>query len=298
MKLIHVSDIHFWQYAINPLQLFSKRLLGMASLLVRRARRFRLERVQEVVDRVLSLQPEHILITGDLTTTALPAEFRAAKRALAPWLEEPGKVTIIPGNHDRYTIGAHRDLRFEEFFGEFAPAITYPWLRFLDDETAILGLDPTRAALTARGRLPQLQLDQARLLIDHTSRPIRRLIVACHYPLYAPAHYRHELAGKHLIHAEPLVRWLATLGPHLYCCGHVHAAWAFFPEHIPRQLCLNAGAPLLRDHTGRRPPGFLETVITDRDVTVRHHAWTGEAWETIPLHQSRAFFPGDSTSVL
>ena len=27
---IHVSDIHFWQYAFNPLQLFSKRLLGMA----------------------------------------------------------------------------------------------------------------------------------------------------------------------------------------------------------------------------------------------------------------------------
>ena len=104
LRLIHVSDIHFWQYALNPPQLFSKRLLGMASLLVRRARRFRLERVQDVVERVIGLKPDHILITGDLTTTALPAEFRAAKRALAPWLDVPGQVTVIPGNHDRYTV--------------------------------------------------------------------------------------------------------------------------------------------------------------------------------------------------
>src|SRR5271166_3623851 len=115
IRLIHVSDIHFWQYALNPLQLFSKRLLGMASLLVRRARRFRLERVQQVVEQVLSLEPDHILITGDLTTTALPAEFRAARRALSRWLDEPGKVTIVPGNHDRYTVRAHRDRRFEQF---------------------------------------------------------------------------------------------------------------------------------------------------------------------------------------
>src|SRR5271166_3018009 len=99
LRLIHVSDIHFWQYALNPLQLFSKRLLGMASLLVRRARRFRLERVHEVVDRVISLNPDHILITGDLTTTALPAEFRAARRALGHLLNDPERVTVIPGNH-------------------------------------------------------------------------------------------------------------------------------------------------------------------------------------------------------
>ena len=96
-RLVHVSDIHFWQYALNPMQLFSKRLLGMASLLVRRARRFRLERAHEVVDRVLSLEPDHILITGDLTTTALPAEFRAARTALGALAARSGKDDDPPG---------------------------------------------------------------------------------------------------------------------------------------------------------------------------------------------------------
>ena len=61
--------------------------------------------------------------------------------------------------------------------------------------------------------------------------------------------------------------WLGGIGPHLYCCGHVHAAWASRPPDVPGQLCLNAGAPLLRDPTGLRPPGFLEIDLTTGDVS-------------------------------
>ncbi len=88
-----------------------------------------------------------------------------------------------------------------------------------------------------------------------------------------------------------VAQWLAGIGPHLYCCGHVHAAWAFRPRGLPGQLCLNAGAPLLRDPTGLRPPGFLEIVLHDQDVTVIHHAWAGDAWTTRPLYQAPNFFP-------
>ena len=35
--------------------------------------------------------PDHILITGDLTTTALPAEFRAAEAALGPLAGRSGE---------------------------------------------------------------------------------------------------------------------------------------------------------------------------------------------------------------
>jgi 3',5'-cyclic AMP phosphodiesterase CpdA len=264
----------------------------MASLVVRRARKFRLERVEEVVAQVASLRADHILITGDLTTTALPAEFRAAREALEPWLRHPQQLTIIPGNHDRYTVGAHRDRRFEQYFGEFAPASSFPWLRYLDRETAILGLDATRAGLTARGRLPEPQLERARDLIEDSNGTIRRLLVACHYPLDAPSAHRRDLASKELMGAGPVRRWLATVGPHLYCCGHVHAAWAFTPEEIPNQLCLNAGAPLLRDRTGHCPPGFLEIILNGDDVTVYHHAFRQEAWETRVLRQAAGFFRG------
>ena len=37
MHIVHLSDIHFWQYEFNPLRLMGKRLHGMASLLAGRA---------------------------------------------------------------------------------------------------------------------------------------------------------------------------------------------------------------------------------------------------------------------
>jgi 3',5'-cyclic AMP phosphodiesterase CpdA len=289
VRIIHVSDIHFWQYEFNPLRLVSKRLIGMAALLWGRARRFRLEGVPRLVERVRRLDPDHILITGDLTTTALPEEFRAARAALAGWLDDPDRVTIVPGNHDRYTLWAHRSRRFERYFGAFAPRSVFPWLRWLDPTTAILGLDPTRAGVSARGKLPRSQLIEAIQML--AVEPVRRLVIACHYPVAVPRGFEHELARKPLINAGELARWLQTVGPHLYCCGHIHAAWAFRPREFPNQLALNPGAPLLWGHAGHDPPGFLEVLLEETAVTVRHHAWTGESWEVRPLHHDQAFFP-------
>jgi 3',5'-cyclic AMP phosphodiesterase CpdA len=296
LRIVHLSDVHVWRYAFNPLRLMNKRVLGMAELVTRRARKFRLERLADVVDRVLSLNADHVLITGDLTTTALPDEFRAAREALAGLLVDAGRVTVIPGNHDRYTTGSVRYRAFEEWFGAFAPAGPYPWLRPLDAETAVLGLDPTRSHISATGRLPADQLGRARgLLSDPPARP-RRLIVACHYPIASPPSYVKELKHKRMKNADELGAWLTQVGRHLYCCGHVHAAWAFAPGAVPGQLCLNAGAPLLRDPTGLRPPGFLEITLHDRDVSVVHHAWAGRDWEARSLYQDPHFFPARAPS--
>jgi len=289
VRIVQLSDIHVWQYVYNPLKLLSKRAVGMFELLTGRAQKFRLERLSAVVERVRELEPDHVLITGDLTTTALQAEFTEARRELEGLLTDPARATVIPGNHDRYTIRAWRRGLFEQTFGAFAPG-AYPWLKPLDDETAILGLDATRTHHSARGRLPQQQLDDAwALMADRRTRP-GRLIVACHYPLVAPPAYTRELAIKRLSNADQVRAWLSGLGPHLYCCGHVHAAWAYRPPDWPDHLSLNSGAPLLRDPTGQRPPGFFEIELTDQTVSVTHHAWTGSQWSIFPLVQGLRFF--------
>jgi 3',5'-cyclic AMP phosphodiesterase CpdA len=297
MRIIHLSDIHVWRLALNPLVLLNKRALGMAELLLGRARKFRLERLAAVMERVRVLAPDHVLITGDLTTTALPEEFHEASVAIGQMHLDADRLTVIPGNHDRYTAGAVRQRHFEKWFGSFTPAGGFPWLREIGPDTAILGLDPSRAHLTAAGLLPSEQLKKARSLVaDPAERP-RRLIVACHYPVVVPPAYAHELALKRLQNAAQVAGWLATIGPHLYCCGHVHAAWAFTPAEIPGQLCLNAGAPLLRDRTGLRPPGFLEIMLRDEDVIVTHHAWADGGWTAHPLHQAPRFFSTAAVSV-
>jgi hypothetical protein len=204
-------------------------------------------------------------------------------------LGDPARATIIPGNHDRYTLYSHLSRRFERYFGEFSPQRSYPWLRRLDAETAILGLDPTRCGISASGELPRGQLARAREIVAAAG-PIARLVVACHYPVAVPPRFAHEYAIKPLVNRSSLIAWLGTIGPHIYCCGHVHAAWAFRPVALTGQLCLNAGAPLLHDKTGSRAPGFLEITLEDRGVIVQHHGWTGDGWNVRLLFQADDFF--------
>jgi len=308
LRIVHLSDIHFWRIEIGPRDLFSKRIVGSVSLLLGRARAFKLDRLPAVIERVLSLQPDHVVISGDLTTTASEREFQDARAGLAPLLEDPRRATIVPGNHDRYTDEAQRSRRFEEYFGEFTGGPEFPWLRHLDHQTAILGLDPTRADLTARGHLPESQIVAAHHLLGgqltpdpdgsgevHVGVPPhkpRRLIVLCHYPLTAPPIYLLELHPKRLTNAWVLGEWLRLLGPHLYCCGHIHAAWAFRPLDLPEQLCLNAGAPLMHDPRGFRSPGFLEILLDGDSVSVVHHCWRRKqkTWDALPLIDVADFF--------
>lgn len=241
------------------------------------------------------LDADHILITGDLTTTALPAEFRAARAALADLLADAERVTIIPGNHDRYTLYAHYSRRFEQYFGAFAPQTTFPWIRRLGPDTAILGLDPTRSGISASGKLPQAQLSAVQEIL-WAARPITRLVVACHYPSAVPPRFEHEYAHKPLVNRFDLREWLRTIGPHLFCCGHIHAAWAYRPDEMPNQLSLNPGAPLMRDSKGLRLPGFLEITLEGRAVHVVHHIWTGQSWDQEPLYGATDFFDAGSSA--
>ena len=43
MRLLHISDLHYWHITCNPFRLAGKRSLGVANLLLRRARKFWLE---------------------------------------------------------------------------------------------------------------------------------------------------------------------------------------------------------------------------------------------------------------
>lgn len=287
MRLVHLSDIHVWRYPRNLGELLGKRLVATIELARGRAARFRLERLDGVVEHARSLHPDHVLITGDISTSSLPSEFAEARRALAPLLTDPARATVVPGNHDRYTH-LHR-AEFERHFGDFLGAPAFPWLRPLGGGLVILGLDPCRPHLTGTGRLPHAQLDAARALL--ASHPAARPIVACHYPIDAPDEWRHDLWHKRLLNARAVADWLATVGPHVYACGHVHASWAFRPPSVPAQLCLNPGAPLLVDPTGRRRPGLLEITIEGGTVRAVHHAHNGQAWTTTTLVDEPAFWP-------
>ncbi|MGZ3368673.1 MAG: metallophosphoesterase family protein, partial [Caulobacteraceae bacterium] len=66
-----------------------------------------------VVDELNELEPDIVIVTGDLTDMGDRGEFKQAHRMLAR-ISCENKVVLL-GNHDARNVG---DVHFEELFGE------------------------------------------------------------------------------------------------------------------------------------------------------------------------------------
>ena len=102
MRLIHISDPHLTSLADIPRRHFvGKRRLGYASWRWRRRRRHLRPWLDEVCTAAVSLEPDVIVVTGDLVHLGLPPEIEAAARWIKS-LGPPERVFLVPGNHDLY----------------------------------------------------------------------------------------------------------------------------------------------------------------------------------------------------
>ena len=78
---------------------------------------------------------DHLIITGDLTVTAHPAEFQKVCDELAMFGYDRNNTTVVPGNHDR--IHFPRSVTFETFF----PSVSFPDVREVSPGVIVAGVD-------------------------------------------------------------------------------------------------------------------------------------------------------------
>lgn len=183
IRVAHVTDIH-WTLRPPLRRIPGKRVLGAANLYLRGRRHQFPEAVQEaLVAHLVALAPDAVVITGDLTATALPDEFAWARRALQPVLDR-FPTLVLPGNHDVYTRGARRDRRIAEHFGPWMglDGPHAPVARLDVGEVTVLGLDPCRPhPVLSSGMLPAEQLGRLSALLD--ALVDRSILLALHYPV-------------------------------------------------------------------------------------------------------------------
>ena len=103
--LAHCSDPHLARpEALRPRDFLGKRLFGWLRWLLKR-RHVQDDGLLTTIGADLQrVRPDHIVVTGDLTHLGLAAECVAA----GDWLRALGpshRVTVVPGNHDRYVPG-------------------------------------------------------------------------------------------------------------------------------------------------------------------------------------------------
>jgi 3',5'-cyclic AMP phosphodiesterase CpdA len=137
-----------------------------------------------------------VLLSGDLTALATHPEFQGAREALGKLAWDPQRLSVVPGNHDRYTAHSARDRRFEQYFGhllksdlpDYCGPDGYPYVRLVGEKLAVIGLDSTHLAPApglAFGRLGFGQLRRLGAILDD---PALRGRAVCALVHHAPLH--------------------------------------------------------------------------------------------------------------
>ncbi|MHB8416978.1 MAG: metallophosphoesterase family protein [Myxococcales bacterium] len=234
MKILHLSDLHFQaEYPVKRWpRLGWRRIAAQAEFRLLR-RRLLFLRVAEVVASILEaaerLGVEHIVVSGDLTALALPEEFEAARAALTPWL---GRMTVVPGNHDRYTPAAARERAFEK---AFAPALSsdlpelcredvFPVVKLIGEEVAVIGLNSARVPPVpglAAGFVGRAQREALVEISRHPALRGRALLLAVHHAPLRPSGWP-DLPTHGLLDGRRVLALAAAAGAVALCHGHIH----------------------------------------------------------------------------
>lgn len=225
--LAHLSDPHLSTLeGVHLAELLNKRVLGYLSWWRRR----RFEHLPEVLDAVVrdlkSMDPDHVVITGDLTHIGLPGEFAQVRDWLAR-LGRPQEITVIPGNHEAYvdvsvgqTLAQWRPYLASDGMRAHAPLEDlFPSLR-LRGPLALIGLSsavPT-APFLASGAVGQAQMERLEALLRRSGEQGYIRVVMVHHPPMPGV----VGARKHLRDGAALRAVLERAGAELVLHGHAH----------------------------------------------------------------------------
>jgi len=205
--LLHVSDVHF-----GP-----KHLPAAAAAVTRLAAEAR---------------PDAVVVSGDLTQRAKPAQFRAARA----WIDALGApVVFTPGNHDvpLWRVWERLFAPFGAWRRWFAPELLR---EHVDDRLAIVAVNTAHAWTTKHGRVRVADAGAARARLERAPAGAVRVLVA-HHPLAGGPELGDEpvsRGGKRLLAAA------AAAGAELVLSGHLHRSFA-----IPAERELGVAGPLV-----------------------------------------------------
>ncbi len=246
-RIAHISDPHLTSLRdVGARELCNKRILGYLSWLLRRRREHRREVLAALLRDVRGRQPDHVVITGDLTHIGTPRECIEA----AGWLQEVSTqhpLTLIPGNHDCYVAAPWDEtlgLWIDFMAGDGSKStdttrVLFPTLR-RRGPIAIIGLSSAVPSLPffASGTLGAEQLQELERLLGQTGNEgLFRLLLVHHPPVPARLDRRRALTD-----ASDLQQVLRRAGAELVLHGHSHC-WLNTSVPGPQQEIPALGIP-------------------------------------------------------
>lgn len=280
MRIAHLSDLHLLSLeGAVPYRLFNKRITGYVNLRFHRTSVHKPRAVKAAARALKALGIDHVAITGDVSNLALENEFELVRRFLAEDLGlPPSQVSLVPGNHDTYTAGSHRERRFVRTFEAYlgsdlvelaVPGEVFPFVH-LRGPAAIIGLSTAlpRPPLVASGEVGRPQLAALAKILAHPALQGRTPVILQHHPIHNP-----PSAGMRVLQglgdAQAEAEVLGPVRRGLILHGHLHRrVQRRLPTDRGHLTSVGATSASLLDERDERMAGFNVYEIGD-DGAVR-----------------------------
>lgn len=286
LKILQITDIHFWRLCLNPLKLLGKRFLGNGNVWYKRRHEFLTDQAEGFSDYVAEQNPDLVLITGDFTSTNLPQEFDQARVWVDELLKRGLKLRAIPGNHDVYTFSSTWLKPFEKTFHDIIAPKSLPFIEYVGDGLPLL-LVPTVCPnfISSKGRITAAECAETRALIESVEGPF---LIAGHYPVLTKTHAYRSGPSRRLRDADALLSIIReTKGPAMYAAGHVHRFSLVHDEANEKLLHLTSGAFVRKAPESGITGDFSEIEYSPDGFTVHRHTFDG-AWKRERMEPSPA----------
>lgn len=280
-RLVHITDLHFWEVILNPLRLLNKRFLGNLTVYMRRRHEFIMNKAQEFGEVALGTQASTFLLTGDFTSTGTDSEFKMAAEFVRGLKKAGTRVICIPGNHDVYTFEGVRQKRFERHFEPYVEPERYPLRLTLEGGTPLI-LVPTVTPnmISSKGLITSAEVQQTRELLEQTPAD-SQVIVAAHYPVLNRTYAYDSSSSRRLRNSEELRRALGESSRQiLYLAGHVHRFSYVQDLQYPNLHHLTTSAFFLKRPHEPTQGEFTEVIVAEDGFHVFRH-WCEEKWDRI-----------------
>jgi 3',5'-cyclic AMP phosphodiesterase CpdA len=277
LKLAHISDLHFSNWDWNPLQFFSKRWLGNLNFLLGRRRIFSYERLAALPALFKEKGISHVLVTGDLSTTSSPAEFKKAQEFIETLQSAGLQVYCIPGNHDQYTRTAYKQQLFYDYFPTQWDGSSYDLkehgmtAKKLSDTWWLVGLDTALATswFFSSGLFSE---KTERNLVEFLSQLSAgdQVLLFNHFPFF-----QHESPRKRLMRGNALRKILERFPQiKIYCHGHTHRQCLADLRASQLPIIFDSGSTV---HRARG--SWHELTLSPENLTAQVYIWKDEKWQ-------------------
>lgn len=170
--------------------------------------------VSALSELIISMRPDLVILSGDVTQRARRSQFDAARR----FIDGYGRPTlVIPGNHDVPLLNVFARIfdpfgGFRRVFGaNLEPGHT-------DDALLVIGVNTVRAHRHKNGEVSDAQIERVSQRLREATADQLRVVVT-----HQPVHVIREKDVENLLinHERAIAAWAAA-GADLVLGGHIH----------------------------------------------------------------------------